>query len=55
MIPVSEDSIINAVEKVSNSVVNIASVRLMQDQLFRVFPVQGVGSGIIPDNKGHIE
>lgn len=54
MIPVSEDSIINAVEKVSKSVVNIASVRLMQDQLFRVFPVQGVGSGIILDNKGHI-
>jgi S1-C subfamily serine protease len=26
----------------------------MQDQLFRVFPVQGVGSGIILDNKGHI-
>lgn len=54
MIPVSEDSIINAVEKVSKSVVNIASVRLMQDQLFRVFPVQGVGSGIILDNRGHI-
>lgn len=54
MIPVSEESIINAVEKVSKSVINIASVRMMQDQLFRVFPVQGVGSGIIIDNKGHI-
>jgi S1-C subfamily serine protease len=54
MIPVSEDAIINAVEKVSKSVVNIAGVRLMQDQLFRVFPVQGVGSGIILDDKGHI-
>jgi len=50
----SEESIVNAVEKVSNSVVNIASVRMMQDQLFRVFPVQGVGSGIIIDDKGHI-
>ena len=49
-----EESIINAVGKVSNSVVNIASVRMMQDQLFRVFPVQGVGSGIIIDDKGHI-
>jgi serine protease Do len=49
-----EESIINAVEKVSNSVVNIASVRMIQDQLFRVFPVQGVGSGIIIDDKGHI-
>jgi S1-C subfamily serine protease len=50
----SEESIVNAVEKVSKSVVNIASVRMMQDQLFRVFPVQGVGSGIIIDDKGHI-
>ena len=54
MIPLSEESIVNAVEKVSKSVVNIASVRIMQDQLFRVFPVQGVGSGIIIDNRGHI-
>ncbi len=54
MIPISEESIINAVEKVSKSVVNIASVKMLQDQLFRVFPVQGVGSGIIIDNKGHI-
>ena len=54
MIPISEDSIVNAVEKVSKSVVNIASVRMMQDQLFRVFPVQGVGSGIVIDSRGHI-
>jgi S1-C subfamily serine protease len=54
MIPVSDESIVNAVEKVSRSVVNIASVRMMQDQLFRVFPVQGVGSGVILDDSGHI-
>ena len=54
MIPISEDSIVNAVEKVSKSVVNIASVRMMQDQLFRVFPVQGVGSGIVIDSRGYI-
>ena len=54
MIPVSDESIINAVEKVSKSVVNIASVRMMQDQLFRVFPVRGVGSGVIIDDRGHI-
>ena len=34
--------------------VNISSVRMMQDQLFRVFPVQGVGSGIVIDTRGHI-
>jgi len=50
----SEESIVTAVEKVSKSVVNIASVKMMQDQLFRVFPIQGVGSGIIIDSRGHI-
>jgi serine protease Do len=54
LIPISEESIVNAVDKVSKSVVNIASVRMVQDQLFRVFPVQGVGSGIIIDDRGHI-
>src|SRR5919107_2071835 len=27
---------------------------IVTDQLFRVFPVEGVGSGIIIDNQGHI-
>jgi S1-C subfamily serine protease len=54
LIPLNEETIINALEKVSNNVVNIASVRMVTDQLFRVFPVEGVGSGIIIDNQGHI-
>lgn len=54
MIPINEETIINAFEKVSKHVVNIASVRMVTDQLFRVFPVEGVGSGIIIDNQGHI-
>jgi serine protease Do len=54
IIPANEDLIIAAVEKVSKSVVNIASVRMVQDQLFRVFPIEGVGSGIIVDGKGFI-
>jgi serine protease Do len=56
MIPISTDEnlIINAVEKVSKSVVNIASVRMIKDQLLRVFPAEGVGSGVIIDKKGHI-
>ena len=49
-----EDLVVNAVEKVSKSVVNIASVRMVQDQLFRVFPIEGVGSGIVIDDKGYI-
>jgi serine protease Do len=54
IIPINEDLIIKALENVSKTVVNIASVRMIQDQLFRVFPVEGVGSGIIIDEKGYI-
>src|SRR5688572_7837027 len=54
MIPVDENVLVNAVDKVSKSVANIASVRMMQDQLFRVFPVEGVGSGVVIDEKGYI-
>src|ERR671939_1128321 len=54
MIPIPEDLLVNAVNKVSKSVVNIASVRMLQDQLFRVFPVEGVGSGVVIDEKGYI-
>lgn len=54
MISVSEDVLVHAVDKVSKSIVNIASVRMLHDQLFRVFPVEGVGSGVIIDEKGYI-
>lgn len=54
MIPVDENTLVNAIDKVSNSVVNIASVRMMHDQLFRVFPVEGVGSGVVIDGQGYI-
>jgi S1-C subfamily serine protease len=54
MIPLPEDVLVNAVDKVGKSVVNIASVRMLQDQLFRVFPVEGVGSGVVIDEKGYI-
>jgi len=54
VIPVGGDLIISAVEKISKSTVNIASVRMVQDQLFRVFPIEGVGSGVIIDENGHI-
>jgi serine protease Do len=39
---------------VGKSIVNIASVRMLHDQLFRVFPVEGVGSGVIIDEKGYV-
>lgn len=54
MIPVPEEVLVNSVDKISKSVVNIASVRMLQDQLFRIFPVEGVGSGVVIDEKGYI-
>ena len=51
MIPLNEDIIINAVGKVTKSVVNIANVKIMHDELFRVFPLEGVGSGVIIDER----
>ena len=54
MIPVNEELLVNAIEKVSKNVVNIASVRMVTDELLRVFPIEGVGSGIAIDNQGHI-
>jgi serine protease Do len=54
MISVPEDALVSAVEKVSKSVVNIASVRMLHDQMFRIFPVEGVGSGVVIDEKGYI-
>ncbi|MER5175745.1 MAG: hypothetical protein ABJB76_11690 [Candidatus Nitrosocosmicus sp.] len=35
----------------SKDVVNIASVRMVKDQLLRIFPIEGVGSGVIIDKK----
>ena len=55
MIPTyNENLIINAIEKVSKDVVNIASVRMVKNQLLRIFPIEGVGSGVIIDKKGYI-
>ena len=54
MIPIKEEILINAIEKVSKKVVNIASVRMITDQLLHIFPIEGIGSGIIIDNQGHI-
>jgi serine protease Do len=54
LIPVNEELLVNAIQKVSKNVVNIASVRMVTDQLLRIFPIEGVGSGIAIDNQGHI-
>lgn len=54
MIPIYEEKLIHAIEKVSKNVVNISSIRMVTDQLLRIFPIEGVGSGTIINNRGHI-
>jgi len=48
------EKIMEAVEKVSSSVVTISTVTLTQDFFFRTVPVQGMGSGVIIDENGYI-
>jgi len=50
---VLENQITEAVEKLGESVVIIDSTRFARD-FFRVIPLEGSGSGIIFDSKGHI-
>lgn len=54
MVPVSENDVIAAVEKVSPAVVSVATLRVIQESLFDTIPVRGLGSGIIFDSNGGI-
>jgi len=54
VIPVNEDKIIEAVDKVSRSVVNVSTVKLIHDYFYRVMPIKGMGSGVIVDEAGFI-
>lgn len=49
-----ESPILEVIEKVTRSVVNINTVRLLHDFYYQVVPVQGMGSGFIIDPKGYI-
>jgi len=49
-----ESSVLEVVERVSQSVVNINTVRLFHDVYYRVVPVKGMGSGTIIDSKGYV-
>jgi serine protease Do len=54
MISRIDEILVEAVEKISKSVVNIASEKMIRDQLFRVFPMQGIGSGVIINDGGYV-
>jgi len=49
-----ERTVLEVVERVTKSVVNINTVRLLHDFYYQVHPVQGMGSGVIVDRKGEI-
>ena len=54
LMPVNEKDVISAVQKVSPAVVSVATVRVIQENLFDAVPVRGLGSGIIFDSNGGI-
>jgi len=49
-----ESAVLEVIEKVSKSVVNINTVRMLQDFYYQVHPIQGMGSGVIFDQKGYV-
>jgi len=54
MLAFDETAVLEVIEKVSRSVVNVSTVRVFHDAFYRVVPVKGMGSGFIIDQKGHI-
>jgi len=52
--PVNEKDVVAAVQKVSPAIVSIATLRVIQENLFDAVPVRGLGSGIIFDSNGGI-
>ena len=49
-----DESIVEVIEKVTKSVVNINTLRVFQDVFYRAVPVKGMGSGFILDERGHV-
>jgi S1-C subfamily serine protease len=49
-----EKTVLDILEKVSKSVVNISTTRLVYSMFYQVVPVKGVGSGTIIDPRGYI-
>lgn len=49
-----ESEVLDILEKVSKSVVNISTTRLIHDIFYQVFPVKGMGSGTIINGEGYI-
>ena len=49
-----ENAVLDTIEKVSKSVVNISTIKLVHNIFYQAAPVGGIGSGTIIDSKGLI-
>jgi len=49
-----EESVVEVIEKITKSVVNINTLKVFHDFFYRVVPVKGMGSGFIFDKRGYI-
>jgi len=49
-----DENIVEVIEKVTESVVNINTLRVFQDVFYRTVPVKGMGSGFILDERGYV-
>jgi S1-C subfamily serine protease len=50
----NEPSVLDVIDKISNGVVNVSTVKLVQHVFYRAVPVKGMGSGTIISSKGKI-
>ena len=49
-----DENIVEVIEKVTKSVVNINTLKVFHDVFYRTVPVKGMGSGFVLDERGHI-
>lgn len=49
-----EKAVLDILEKVSKSVVNISTIKFVRHIFYQAVPVEGMGSGTIIDPKGHV-
>ena len=54
MSPSDEENVLDIIEKVSKSVVNISTIKLVHNIFYQAVPLEGMGSGTIIDPKGLI-
>jgi serine protease Do len=49
-----EKAFLDVLEKVSKSVVNISTVKLVQYMFYQAVPIEGMGSGVVIDPEGYV-